>query len=174
MPEEPTIIERRDVMQEESSAKTVALVIRAVKFTEEVFRRAIIAYIKERLNTPLPEKHGKMTVRELLGKDQGANTLEINNGNISLFDRVASKYNIDYAIKKDITEDPPKYVLFFKARDNDVIIRAFKDYCDLNEKRSERKSILERLHKHRDKPPVSLDKEKILEKKKVKDMEAAL
>lgn len=29
-------------MQEESSAKTVALVIRAVKFTEEVFRRAIM------------------------------------------------------------------------------------------------------------------------------------
>ena len=44
----------------------------------------------------------------------------------------------------------------------------------MNEKRSGRKSILERLHKHRDKPPVSLDKEKILEKKKAKDMEAAL
>ena len=96
-------------MQEESSAKTVALVIRAVKLTEEVFRRAIIGYIKDRSNTPSPEKHGKMTVRELLGKDQGANTLEINNGNVRLFDRVASKYNIDYAVKKDITEDPPKY-----------------------------------------------------------------
>ena len=31
------------------------------------------------------------------------------------------KYHIDYAIKKDSGKDPPKYYLFFKARDKDVM-----------------------------------------------------
>ena len=48
----------------------------------------------------VPESHGKMSVRELMGKDQGANTMDINNGNIRDFDRMAAKYNIDYAIKR--------------------------------------------------------------------------
>ena len=161
-------------MQEETSMRTVALVVRTAEITEEILKRLFIAYLRSKSHETAPEKHGKMTVRELLGKDQGANTLEINNGNIRFFDRVASKYNIDYALKKDKSEDPPKYILFFKARDNDVIIRAFKDYCDLNEKRRKRKSIIEILHKSKEKPPISRDKEKIRVRKKGKDLEEVL
>ena len=57
------------------------------------------------------------------------------------------KYNIDYAIRKDKTQDPPKYIVFFKGRDADVISRAFKDFCDLNEKQKNRVSLKERLKK---------------------------
>lgn len=161
-------------MQEESSYRTVALVIRAVRLTEEVFRRAVTEYIKDRLNMQEPEKHGKMSVRDLMGKDQGANTMDVNNGNIRDFDRVAAKYNIDYAIKKDRSVKPPKYVVFFKGRDTDVIAAAFKDYYRMNERKSKRPSLRQKLDKLRSAIAPVLDMEKVREKKLDKSREASL
>ena len=161
-------------MQEETSQRTVALVVRAAMLTEEILKRAIMAYLRDQANVPVPEKHGKMSVKELMGKDQGGNTMDINNGNIRDFDRMAAKYNIDYAIKKDKSEKPPKYVVFFKGRDADVIAAAFKDFCDLNEKKSRRPSIRKKLEKLRSAISLGLDKERTREKKIDKDREAAL
>ncbi len=131
------------MIQEESTQKTVALMIRTGKLTESVLKKAMIMYLDYQKHRP--EKHGRISVKKLLGKDQGANTMEINNANIRAFNRVASKYNIDYAIQKDKTQDPPKYIVFFKGRDADVISRAFKDFCDLNEKKRNRVSLIEKL-----------------------------
>jgi len=161
-------------MQEESSQRTVALVIRTAKLTEEVLKQAIMGYLRDRANMPEPEKHGKMTVKELMGKDQGGSTMDINNGNIRDFDRVASKYNIDYAVKKDKSKIPPKYVVFFKGRDADVIAAAFKDFCDLNEKKSRRPSVRKKLDKFREIASMVFDSERIREKKLDKDKEAGL
>ncbi len=133
------------MIQEESTQRTVALVLRTTKLTESVLKKAMIMYLDHQKNRP--ETHGKISVRKLLGKDQGANTMEINNANIRTFNRVAAKYNIDYAIQKDKSQDPPKYIVFFKGRDADVISRAFKDFCDLNEKKRNKVSLRERLKK---------------------------
>ena len=161
-------------MQEESTQRTVALVIRTAKLTEETLKKAIAAYLRGRANMEVPEKHGKMSVKDLVGKDQGANTMDINNGNIRDFDRVAAKYNIDYAVKKDKSVNPPKYVVFFKGRDQDVIAAAFKDFFDVNEKKSKRPSIRAKLQKFREIVAPGLDKEKVREKKMEKNKEASL
>ncbi len=161
-------------MQEEASQRTVSLVVKAAKLTEEVLRRALVAYLNGQARKIVPEKHGQMTVKELLQKDQGANTYEINTGNIRYFNRVASKYNIDYAIQKDKSQNPPKYVLFFKARDQDVIVRAFKDYCDLNERKSERPSLRAKLDRIIARKPKSQDKERTRTKDLNKEKEASL
>ena len=137
--------DRESMIQEESTQRTVALMIRTSRLTESVLKKAMIMYLREANNRP--ETHGRISVRKLLGKDQGANTMEINNANIRAFNRVASKYNIDYAIQKDKTQDPPKYIVFFKGRDADVISKAFKDFCDLNEKKRSRVSLIEKLKK---------------------------
>ncbi len=133
------------MIQEESTQRTVALMIRTSRLTESILKKAMIMYLREANNRP--ETHGRISVRKLLGKDQGANTMEINNANIRTFNRVAARYNIDYAIQKDKTQDPPKYVVFFKGRDADVISRAFKDFCDLNERKRNRVSLIEKLKK---------------------------
>ena len=156
------------MIQEESTQKTVALMIRTTRLTESVLKKAMIIYLNHQKNKP--EKHGKISVRELLGKDQGANTMEINNANIRAFNRVASKYNIDYAIQKDKTQDPPKYIVFFKGRDGDVIARAFKDFCDLNEKQKNRVSLKERLKKFMEARIERPERER----KKEKDREESL
>lgn len=161
-------------MQEESTQRTVALVIRTAKLTGEILKRAIAAYLRDLGNMEASEKHGKMSVKDLVGKGQGAETMDINNGNIRDFDRVAAKYNIDYAVKKDNSVYPPKYVVFFKGRDKDVIAAAFKDFFDENERKSERPSLREKLHRFRSMVTPALDREKVLEKKMEKDKEASL
>ena len=161
-------------MQEESTQRTIALVVRTAKLTEEILKRMIMAYLNDLAYEDVPEKHGKMSVRDLMGKDQGANTMDINNGNIRDFDRVAAKYNIDYAIKKDKSENPPKYVVFFKGRDADVISAAFKDFLNLEEKKSKRPSLRQKLQRFRSIVPIGLDKERVREKKIDKDKEASL
>ena len=40
----------------------------------------------------------------------------------------AKKYGIDFALKKDSTETPPRYLVFFKGRDADALTAAFKEF----------------------------------------------
>ena len=47
--------------------------------------------------------HGKISVKKLIGEGVGgASSIEITDGNIKSFERVAKKYNVDFAIKKDL------------------------------------------------------------------------
>ena len=84
----------------------------------------------------------------MLEQHTGLTNLEITDGNIKDFEKTARKYNIDFALKKDKSVDPPKYIVFFKARDVDVMTEAFKDYTKVNLKKSQMKqSIRKKLSK---------------------------
>ena len=48
--------------------------------------------------------------------------------NIKAFEGTAKKYGIDFALKKDTTESPPRYLVFFKGRDADALTAAFKEF----------------------------------------------
>ena len=60
---------------------------------------------------------------------------------------VARKYSIDYSLKKDKSVDPPKYLVFFRAKDVDVMTAAFKEYTGVALKKSRKVSIRKRLQK---------------------------
>ena len=80
-----------------------------------------------------------------MGQNAGASSIEISDKNIKSFERVAKKYNVDFAVKKDKNTEPPKYIVFFKGRDADIITQAFKDYVKANEKKQNRVSVREKL-----------------------------
>lgn len=155
-------------MQEEVNQKTVALVIRAGKLTAENLQRAMRAYINhlKQKRTGKEEKHGKTTVKKLLGKDQGASTLGVGEDGIRSFNKVARKYNVDFAVKKDKTEDPPKYIVFFKGRDQDVITQAFKEYMSYKEKKAEKPSLRNLLSKFKEKVDVTKQQDRNRERVK--------
>ena len=71
--------------------------------------------------------------------------IEINDKNIRDFDRVARKYGIDYAVKKDTTADVPKYLVFFKARDGDALNAAFREYTAVVSKKKSKPSVIQKL-----------------------------
>ena len=59
--------------------------------------------------------HGKIPVKKLVGQGEGAKSIEGTDSNIKSFERVARKYNVDFAVKRDKTTEPPKYLVFFKG-----------------------------------------------------------
>lgn len=91
--------------------------------------------------------HGKQTVKQLVGQNQGVANIEITDSNIKDFERVARKYGVDFALKKDRSGDIPKYLVFFKARDGDALTAAFKEYTAKTERRKERPSVLQTLRR---------------------------
>lgn len=71
---------------------------------------------------------GKQSMDKLMKQNVQLSNIEITDGNIKSFERVAKKYSIDFSLKKDVNADPPRYYVFFKARDADVMTAAFKEY----------------------------------------------
>lgn len=146
-------------MQDEMNEKIVSLSVRlskdAAKLTEETLKDAIRKFLegqehresrsgKNRSNGRGVESHGKQTVGQLMSQNQGLTNIEVTDGNIKSFERVARKYNIDFALKKDMDADPPKYLVFFKARDVDVMTAAFKEYT-AREMAADKKPSLKKL-----------------------------
>ena len=114
-------------MQEEVTQKTIALVFKSSRLTADVLKKAMKMYL-ERRKAGQQATHGKMSVKKLVGQGMGASSIEVTDNNIKSFERVARKYNVDFAVKKDKTVEPPKYMVFFKGKDADVITQAFKEF----------------------------------------------
>lgn len=131
-------------MQEETTQKTVALIIRAGKLTSDVLVKAMRLYLRHQKKST--EQHrGKITLKKLMEQDAGAGTIEISGKTIKTFERVAKRYHIDFAVRKNKSGDIPKYLVFFKGKDKDVIEQAFREYVAVNERNKKRISLKSRL-----------------------------
>ena len=65
-------------------------------------KKAMKMYL-ERRKAGQQATHGKMSVKKLVGQGMGASSIEVTDNNIKSFERVARKYNVDFAVKKDKT-----------------------------------------------------------------------
>ena len=106
--------------------------------------------------------HGRQTVGQLMGQGASANSIEVEAP--ALFDRVARKWNVDYAFYKT---GPDKYLLFFKSGQADAITACFSEYSRkvLNKSKSRRIPIREQLKQAAD----QLAKEKPRKRERVKE-----
>ena len=139
-------------MQEEVESRTVTLIVSGSQFTGRMLKDAISKYLAHRKEKKLQKTRdspvkpcGKQTVKELVGQNQGVSNIEINDPDIKSFEKIARKYGVDYAIKKDRSTSPPKYLVFFKARDADALTAAFTEYSSKKVKQQERPSVLKKL-----------------------------
>ena len=134
-------------MQEEVENRTLTLIVSGTKFTGRLFKAAISKYMAHRREKKLEKQRsrdspvtpkGKQTVKQLIGQNQGVSNIEINDPSIRDFERIARKYGVDYAVKKDRSASPPKYLIFFKARDADALTAAFTEYTGKKVKKAEK------------------------------------
>ena len=107
-------------MQDEINEKVVALSVKGAKLTAEMLQKAIKAMLAQAKKQQEKQPHGKQTLKQLAKQNAGLSNIEITEGNIKAFEQTAKKYGIDFALKKDSTETPPRYLVFFKGRDADV------------------------------------------------------
>lgn len=139
-------------MQEEIENRTVNLAISTTKLTARgIIRLAAkgLAYIKRKareaaLKNEKPD--GRQTIQQLIGQNQGVTNIDISQTDLKGFEKYARKYGVDYAITKDKSVFPPKYLVFFKARDADAMTAAFNAYSAEVLAKSKRPSTLSRLH----------------------------
>lgn len=134
-------------MQEDIDHRAVTLAINTTKMTARVLKSAITKYLAHRKKKSRAAPTGKQTVKQIVGQGQGVTNIEITDQNIKSFERVARKYGVDYALKKDMTGEKPRYLVFFKAKDTDALTAAFKEFTAKTLKREEKPSVLAQLRK---------------------------
>ena len=161
-------------MQEEVENRTVTLIVSTTKFTGRMLKDAIAKYLAHQKNKKQQKQrdgpvvpHGKQTVKQLVGQNQGVTNIELEDPSSKEFERIARKYGVDYAIKKDRSSTPPKYLIFFKAKDSDALTAAFTEYTQKKVRKAERPSVLEKLRKFKELVVSSLDRNKRRERERL-------
>lgn len=97
-------------MQEEIEQKSCNVMISTTKLSARTVLNAVKAAIRLYQSKA---SQGKQSVRTLLRQNRGVSSVEISKTGIRGFERYAKKYGIDYAIRKDTSEVPPRYLFFF-------------------------------------------------------------
>ena len=140
-------------MQEEVENRSVNLAISTSRLTARTVVSAVQMYLRHRREAAMARTDtklsGKQTVKELIGQGQGISNIDIAKTDLKGFERVARKYGIDYAIRKDASAQPQKYLVFFKAKDADDMTAAFNEYSQKALRKEERPSILEQIKKYK-------------------------
>lgn len=150
-------------MQEDVTNKAVALIINGAKLTEQTFEKAVKRFLEAQKNGKQKIHRGKQTLKQLAGQNAGLANIEISDKNIKAFSRVAKKYHVDFAVKKDVAAEKPRYLVFFKSRDADAITAAFQEFAAKKMARDENPTIRERLAKAKEQAKTehrSIDREK--------------
>ena len=120
-------------MQEEVENRTLTLVVSGTKFTGRLLKAAVTKYMAHLKEKKLQKQksrdapvipHGKQTVKELIGQNQGVSNIEITDPSIKEFEKIARKYGVDYAVKKDRSCSPPKYLDRSKIEEQKKAVRA--------------------------------------------------
>lgn len=144
-------------MQDQLNEKTVAVVIQANKLTARLLMKVLkkafseMKKLEKGLTTPKTYK-GKQTVKQLVRQGAGVTNIEITDNNIKAFESTARKYGVDFALKKDASVSPPKWLVFFKAKDADALTAAFAEFSAKAVKREgpAKPSVLEALRKFKE------------------------
>ena len=130
-------------MQEDIERRAIAISLTAGKLTARTLAKALSAalrQIRQQRRAALTPQ-GRQSVKKLM--NHGVNTSRIPlDGSTRLFDRVARKYNVDYAFRK---VGPKQYRLFFKAGQADAITDCFAEYTKRMMKKERRPSVLKPL-----------------------------
>ena len=116
-----------------------------------------IAKAHRKAQTP----HGKQSVKKLMAHGTATNSIEVDAPKV--FDRVARKWNVDYAFYQT---EPGKYLLFFKSGQADAMTACFSEYSRkvLDKAKSRQPTIPEQMKQAeqqlaKEKPPKEHIKE---------------
>ena len=140
-------------MQEEIENRTVNLAITTTRLSARTLVTGIRLYLQHQRNAAIKKQakvegvHGKQSVKELIGQNQGVSRMPLGDASLRDFEREARKYGVDFAVTKDKSVSPPQYTVFFKAKDNDAL-QQIADSLMAKQLNAEKKpSILKQLEK---------------------------
>ena len=160
-------------MQEEVENRTINLAISTTKLTGRTIVAGIRKYLQHREKVKAqrardPAVHGKQSVKQLLSQNQGATNVEIDKSGIKDFERLAKKYGVDFAGRKDKSVDPPRYLVFVRSKDADALDAICKEHQARSLTKDKKPSVLAQLKKFKE--MVAAIPRKVREKKQERDL----
>lgn len=172
-------------MQDEVNEKTISLCINGCKITARILKSAMLKALgrmeqekrngkqrkMEKKAVQKAEKgaavcHGKQSMEKLMKQGCQLSNIEVTDGNIKSFEKCARKYSIDFSLKKDTSISPPRYFVFFKAKDVDVMTAAFKEYAGKSLDKSKKPSIRRKLEQAKEHTAKHREREKAKQKER--------
>jgi hypothetical protein len=127
------------MVQEDVEHKSAVLIIKSAKITARLLAKTmlvVLRQIKKSRDAP-----GKQSIKQL-SKGGTLESVPITDGNIKAFDPIARKYGVRYHLVRDNSEEPPKWLVFFRAKDMDAMTAAFNEFASKT------------LHHEKEKPSV--------------------
>lgn len=160
-------------MQDEVNEKVLSLCVSGGKISARILKETMEKALAEmersqqkaRHHAPAKQKEkkqtvstGKQSLKKLAENGAQLSNIEITDGNIKSFEKCARKYHVLYSLMKDKSASPPRYFVFFRAKDVDSITAAFKEYTGRTLNKTKKPSVRkklelakERVAKHREK-----------------------
>jgi hypothetical protein len=158
-------------LQEQVERESVAVTLNASKLTAQAVAKVLVG-VGRQIHASYKEAqtpHGEQSVKKLMNHNCPTNTIPIE-GDKGLFNKVARKWNVDYAFHKT---GENKYLLLFKSGQADAITAAFVEYSAEVIKRAKDKrppvmDAMKKAHKRiKAEKPKAQDKPKKTRKREV-------
>ena len=124
-------------MQEQVEEKTASILVRGGKFTGRMLYQAVQKLLREmekqqqrrQAGKPPPKSYqGKVSVKELNADGKGAKSINVADERIRLFERIARRKGVKYAVERDTSQEFPQWRVYFKAPDEDAMMAAFLEF----------------------------------------------
>ena len=142
------------LVQEEVESRTINLCVSTTRLTMRSIITALRMYQRhaeyakhQKAAKNVKGVQGKVTVKDLLRDGDGVQSMPVADGKLKDFERIANKYGVTFSVMKDKNEVPPRYLVFFKAKDQDAMTQVVKDYTAKELSRMQKPSILQQLRK---------------------------
>ena len=133
-------------MQEQVNERTVALSVKGAKLTGRMLAKAMRAFLNK-IREPPKAATGKQSLKSLQKQGASLTNIEIGSDNIGSFKKIARKYKVGFSLKRDNSETPPKWLVFFKAKDADALTAAFNEYSKFVLRHKTKPSLLAKLER---------------------------
>ena len=135
------------IFQEQIERESIAVTLKASKITSNILLAAVkkaMGGIKNKYQKSQTPK-GCQSVKKLMNHNAPTNTIPIE-GDRGLFERLAEKWNIDYAFHKT---GKNQYLLLFKTSQADAVTACFAEYskCVMKRAKDKRPPVMDELAK---------------------------
>ena len=136
------------MVQEDVEHKSAVLIIKGAKITGKLLAKAMAATLRQMRKER--SRPGKMRYKQL-SKGGTLKNIEITEDNIKAFDPIAREFEVKYALKRDDLSEPPRWLVFFRAKDSDALTAAFRKFTAITlGKKVDKPSVRETMAKFRD------------------------
>jgi hypothetical protein len=134
---------------DELGEKVVSASFRASgRLTASVLKKALSALVKGALIGIDKVTPNQQSIAKLSRDGSQSQGIEVDKSEMCGFDKYAKKYHFNYTLMRQ-TNDPDKYVLFFKARDISKLEMATRDF--VKDKTLDNDSLQEKVDQAREK-----------------------